>query len=63
MRDETRLPASCEWISDELIEHTVCVWSEYLCRPVGRDEAVEMLQNVKRLAGVLLEIDEKAQDV
>jgi hypothetical protein len=61
--DETRVPATCAWISDELIEDTVSVWSEYLGRPVERDEAIEMLQNVKRLAEVLLEIGEQKHDV
>lgn len=56
MAHETRVPASLEWISDGLIEDTVRVWSAYLGRPVERDEAIEMLQNVKRLAEVLIEI-------
>ncbi|MDL1888699.1 hypothetical protein FBQ96_03785 [Nitrospirales bacterium NOB] len=60
MADEGKLPASCAWMNDELIENTISVWSEYLGRPVERDEAIEMLQNVKRLGEVLLEIHEEA---
>jgi len=43
------------WISDALLEKTRRVWSRAYGRPVGVDEAVEILDNVRRLAGVLLE--------
>lgn len=51
---------SCEWISDELIEDTLRIWSQHLGRRVERDEAIEMLQNLKRFGEVLLEVHEGA---
>ena len=49
-----RRPLSMAWISDELLAETIDVWSENYGRPIGRDEAVEILMNVKRLAEVLI---------
>ena len=49
-----RRPLSMAWITDELLAETIDVWSEAYDRPVGDDEAVEILMNVKRLGEVLL---------
>jgi hypothetical protein len=45
---------STAWITDEWIERAIDVWSEVYGRPVTRDEAVEILVNLKRLVDVLL---------
>ena len=45
---------SMAWISDELLAKTQRVWSRELGRPVGVEEAVEMLTNVKHLAEALM---------
>ena len=43
-------PPTPPWISRELIELTQRTWSPLYGRPIPRDEAIEMLMNVKRLA-------------
>lgn len=53
---EGETPTSCGWITDELLLDTQEVWSEAYGRPIDRDEAIEILENVKRLAMVLCEI-------
>ena len=50
----TRRPLSLAWITDEMVAETIGVWSEAWGRPVGEDEAVEILVNVRRLGEVLL---------
>ena len=45
-------PLETAWISEELIARTQNVWGEYLQREVGREEAIEILMNVKRIAMV-----------
>ena len=45
-------PLETVWISEELIARTQNVWGEYLQREVGREEAIEILMNVKRIAMV-----------
>ena len=45
-RESGRFP---KWMSKELIQETVRVWSAHLKRRVEECEAIEMLQNVKRL--------------
>ena len=42
------------WISDALLDETVEVWSNAYGRPISEEEAVEILQNVKRLGEALL---------
>lgn len=42
-------PAPPAWVTDELLARTREVWSAAYGRPVGEEEAVEMLVNVKRL--------------
>jgi len=51
---EAGRPLSMAWISDELLAKTQRVWSRELGRPVGVEEAVEMLTNVKHLAEALM---------
>jgi len=55
-------PMSCNWISDELLLETQEHWSEAYGRPIDRDEAVEILMNVKRLGEVLSNIPPKLRD-
>jgi|GEM_PF-3762082 len=38
-----------KWMTQELIEQTIRVWSLSLCREVKEAEAVDMLNNVRRL--------------
>jgi hypothetical protein len=54
-----RRPLSLAWVSDELIAETRRLWSIRYEREVSVDEAIEMLQNVKRFAEMLLERSEK----
>lgn len=53
---EAGRPLSMAWISDELLAKTQRVWSRVLGRPVGVEEAVEMLTNVKHLAHALIKV-------
>jgi hypothetical protein len=46
------------WMSRELIENTIRVWSKELGREVTEAEAVEMLYTVRRLAEALRRKDE-----
>jgi len=43
------------WITDELLQETRKVWSRMYARTITVNEAVEILENVKRLGEVLLE--------
>jgi hypothetical protein len=47
-------PKAQEWMSDELIADTRRVWSVAYGRVISTDEAVEILNNVRRFAGVML---------
>ena len=47
-------PLGAEWMSDELIADTRRVWSVAYGRVISTDEAVEILNNVRRFAGVML---------
>ncbi len=54
-------PAMDGWISDELIAETRRTWSVAYGKVISVEEAVEILNNVKRLAGVLLRAVEEGQ--
>lgn len=43
------------WISDELVEHTIRVWSKQYGRQISVAEAVEICVNVTRLAECVVE--------
>lgn len=58
-----RRPMSMAWISDELLNETIDVWSANYGRPISEDEAVEILMNVKRFAEVLLEARKEVDSV
>ena len=51
VEEEPRSPLA--WVSDELLAKTRQVWSQEIGRPVGVEEAVEILTNVKHLAQAL----------
>lgn len=51
----SKRPLSLSWISDEMIEDTQQLWSRRYGRNISTDEAVEILQNVKRFAEMLME--------
>ena len=48
-------PLSLAWISDGLLAGTIDVFSEAYGQPIGEEEAVDILMNIKRLGEVLLE--------
>ena len=50
-----RRPLSLAWVSDELIAETQRLWSARYEREISAEEAIEILQNVKRFAEMLLE--------
>lgn len=50
-----RRPLSLAWVSDELIAETRGLWSARYEREISAEEAVEILQNIKRFAEMLLE--------
>jgi hypothetical protein len=47
-------------MSDELIADTRRVWSAAYGRVISTDEAVEILNNVRRLAGAMLRAQREA---
>jgi len=47
-------PLSRAWIPADFLARTRAVWSKAYGRPVGEEEAVEILTNVRRLAEVLM---------
>ncbi len=40
-------PMATVWMTDTLLDETVRVWSGIYGRTIGRDEAVEILRNIK----------------
>jgi hypothetical protein len=44
------------WMTDELVDETRRIWSPIYGRDVSKEEAMEMLTNVKRFAETLLKI-------
>lgn len=54
-------PLSVSWISDDLIADTRKVWSKVYGRVLAREEAVEILMNVRRLAEVALDVRRKGR--
>jgi hypothetical protein len=50
---------SLAWVSDELIAETRRLWSARYEREISVEEAIEILQNIKRFAEMLLERSEK----
>ena len=46
-------PQKSQWLSEERIAEARRVWSKAYGRVIDRDEAVEILMNVRRLAEVL----------
>lgn len=48
-------PLSLQWLTEDRITVTQRVWSVPYGRPITRDEAIEILGNVRRLAGILIQ--------
>lgn len=48
-------PLSMDWITDDLLQTTLAVWSEVYEQPLTTDDAVEILMNVKRFSEALLQ--------
>lgn len=55
-------PPRPAWISDALLVDTIEVWSEAYERPVGEDEAIEILENVGRLGEALLNAKQETHE-
>ena len=51
-------PMTTAWVSDELLEKTVEVWSKAYGRPITTQDAMEILVNVKRFAELLIRVKE-----
>jgi hypothetical protein len=41
------------WITEALIERTICVWQPHSSEPITREDALAILKNVGRLCDVL----------
>ncbi len=53
-RSPTVVPSGTpEWVTPELIDHTIRVWQPYYETPLTPDEAVTMILSVGRLFGVI----------
>jgi hypothetical protein len=52
---------STPWLSGQRIAETRRVWSRAYGRVLSEDEAIEILQNVRRLAEILLHAEEEKQ--
>jgi len=52
-------PPRAGWMTAELVEHTRRVWSKWYGRIIAEQEAVEILQGVRRLSEVVLEAEKK----
>ena len=50
-----RRPLSMDWITDDLLQTTLAVWSQVYEQPLTTDDAVEILMNVKRFSEALLQ--------
>ena len=51
----TERPPRPAWISDALLARTIELWSRAYRRPLGESDALEILENVGRLAEALLD--------
>ncbi len=59
--DSDERPLSLEWLSEERIEESIRVWSKAYGRPISRDEATEILINVRQFAEIVLRAEEAKQ--
>jgi hypothetical protein len=48
-------PPRPAWISDALLARTIELWSRAYGRPLGENDALEILENVGRLAEALMD--------
>jgi len=51
--DQSEEQARPSWVTDELLEKTVKVWSRVMGRKVNIEEALEMVKSVGRLMGLV----------
>ena len=51
---------SRSWMTHELVAETRTVWSRAYGRDVSESEAMEILTNVKRLAEVLIKVQQRS---
>ena len=54
-------PISANWLTEERIAETRRVWSKAYGRVISQQEAIEILNNVRRLAEVLLRSEEESE--
>ncbi len=52
-------PMATAWVSDQLLARTVDVWSRDYGRPVTTQEAMEILNNVKRFGELFIRAKEE----
>ena len=55
-------PPSVSWLSADRIAEARRVWSKAYGRVISEDEAVEILNNVRRLAEVLVRVEEEREN-
>jgi hypothetical protein len=54
-------PLSLKWVTEDLVAYTQAVWIRQLKREVSREEAIEMLANVKLMAEAFHEAAQKGE--
>ncbi|MEX0718068.1 MAG: hypothetical protein WD066_15860 [Planctomycetaceae bacterium] len=58
-RSDAERPLQTQWLSEERIDEARRVWSKAYGRVISRDEAVEILMNVRRFAEAMLHAEEQ----
>jgi len=53
-RGSDELPLSLAWITEDMITEAVDVWSEAYGRVIARDEAIEVLVNVRHFCEIMV---------
>jgi hypothetical protein len=46
-------PGAPAWVTAALIEHTIRVWQPYYANPLTIEDAIDMMQAVGQLVGIL----------
>lgn len=59
---DNRRPLSIHWITDDLLQSTMEVWSKRYDRKITAVEAIEILMNVKRFGETLLKSTNDRRD-
>ena len=59
---DNRRPLSISWITDDLLQSTIDIWSPRYGRTLSTEEAIEILINVKRFGETLLKSSNKRRN-